>query len=78
MMLIKAKATSHVGESAVKARPKRERREVELNTKTAVWGESCQIWETYSNMGHIGTEKLNTKTAVWEEFFEQHRTWDWD
>ena len=34
----KAKATSHVGESAVKARPKRERREVELNTKTAVWG----------------------------------------
>ena len=31
------KPTSHVGESAVKVRPNRETREVELYTKTAVW-----------------------------------------
>ena len=33
------KATSHVGDSAVKARPKRETRDVELYTRTAVWEE---------------------------------------
>ena len=36
---IKAPLTSQVGDSGVKARPKKERREVELYTKTAVWGE---------------------------------------
>ena len=37
------KATSHVGDSAVKARPKRETRDVELYTRTAVWEEDIIV-----------------------------------
>ena len=50
------KATSHVGDSAVKARPKRETRDVELYTRTAVWEEDIivEIIFGMSLPSHVG------------------------